>query len=93
MALSYHSIFVFLSQKPRNSSIGWGLSYLDWQSCQPLFNSKGECEMSLPKTISGWCMWLYFLWVGISAFVALPMAGVIAGVLALGYAIFALLGR
>ena len=21
--------------------------------------------MSLPKTISGWCMWLYFLWVGL----------------------------
>ncbi len=49
--------------------------------------------MSLPKTISGWCMWLYFLWVGLGAFVALPMAGTIAGVLALGYAIFALLGK
>ncbi len=49
--------------------------------------------MTFPKTISGWCMWLYFLWVGISAFVALPSAGVIAGILALGYAIFALLGK
>ena len=49
--------------------------------------------MSLPKTISGWCLWLYFLWVGINAFIALPMAGIIAGILALGYAIFALLGR
>ena len=50
-------------------------------------------NISLPKTISGWCMWLYFLWVGLGAFVALPMAGIIGGVLALGYAIFALLGK
>lgn len=49
--------------------------------------------MSLPKTISGWCMWLYFLWVGIGAFVALPAAGMVAGVLALVYAIAALLGK
>lgn len=38
-------------------------------------------------------MWLYFLWVGVGAFVALPMAATIAGVLALAYAVFALLGR
>ena len=38
-------------------------------------------------------MWLFFLWTGISAFVALPMAATISGVLALGYAIFALLGK
>jgi hypothetical protein len=38
-------------------------------------------------------MWLYFLWVGVGAFVGLPMAAPIAGVLALGYAVFALLGR
>ncbi len=49
--------------------------------------------MSLPKTISGWCMWLYFLWVGLGAFIALPMAPTIGGLLALGYAIFSLLGR
>lgn len=59
----------------------------------PLHKLKGECEMSLPKTISGWCMWLFFLWYGIGAFVALPLFGVIAGILALGYAIFAALGR
>jgi hypothetical protein len=55
---------------------------------------KGECEMKmmLPKTISGWCMWLFFLWAGIGAFVALPMAGVVSGVLALGYAVFAFIG-
>ncbi len=49
--------------------------------------------MKLPATISGWCMWLYFLWVGIGAFVGLPMFETIAGILALGYAIFALIGR
>ena len=49
--------------------------------------------MSLPKTISGWCLWLFFLWYGIGSFVALPMFSVIAGILALGYAIFAVIGR
>jgi hypothetical protein len=49
--------------------------------------------MVLPQTISGWCMWLYFLWVGIGAFVALPLFGVIAGILALGYAIASLFGK
>ena len=49
--------------------------------------------MKLPVTLSGWCMWLYFLWVGVGTFVALPMSATIAGILALGYAVFALLGR
>jgi hypothetical protein len=49
--------------------------------------------MKLPTTISGWCLWLFFLWFGIGSFVTLPMSATIAGVLALGYAVFALLGR
>jgi uncharacterized membrane protein len=49
-------------------------------------------KVSLPKTISGWCMWLFFLWFGLSAFVALPMAAVISGILALAYAVFAFIG-
>ena len=49
-------------------------------------------KFALPKTISGWCMWLFFLWFGIGAFVGLPMAGTIGGILALGYAIFAVIG-
>jgi hypothetical protein len=54
--------------------------------------TQGECEMniSLPKTISGWCMWLFFLCVGLTPFVA-----VLASVtpwLALAYAVFALIG-
>lgn len=49
--------------------------------------------MKLPTTISGWCMWLFFLWFGLGAFAALPMEDAITGVLALAYAVFALLGR
>ena len=49
--------------------------------------------MSFPKSIAGWCMLLYFLWVGIGAFVALPAAGIVAGILALGYVVFSVIGR
>jgi hypothetical protein len=38
-------------------------------------------------------MWLFFLLVGITTFVTLPFVDTIIGVLALGYAIFALLGK
>jgi hypothetical protein len=38
-------------------------------------------------------MWLFFLWFGIGAFVPSIMAlGIVGGVLALGYAVFAFLG-
>lgn len=49
-------------------------------------------KVSLPKTVSGWCMWLFFLWFGLSAFVALPAAATVSGVLALAYAVFSFLG-
>ena len=49
--------------------------------------------MSLPQTIAGWCMLLYFLWVGIGAFVALPAAAIVAGILALGYVVFSVIGK
>lgn len=52
--------------------------------------------MMMPKTISGWCMWLFFLWFGLAAFVPMLAGGVFAmigGALALGYAVFALLGK
>jgi hypothetical protein len=67
------------------------LSYLDWQFGQLLFNFQGECDMkiSTPKTISGWCMWLFFLVVGLGV---IPVVGglipaFVAPVLALAYAI------
>ena len=49
-------------------------------------------KMNLPKTISGWCMWLFFLWFGLGSFVTLPFFGVVGGILALGYAVFSFLG-
>ena len=49
--------------------------------------------MMMPKTISGWCMWLFFLLYGVFAFVSFGYSAWILGVLALGYAVFALLGK
>jgi len=49
--------------------------------------------MKLPSSIASWCVLLYFLWVGVGAFVALPMAAIIGGVLALGYVVFTLIGK
>ena len=50
-------------------------------------------KVTLPKTISGWCMWLFFLWFGLAAFIpALAGLGMVGAILALGYAVFALLG-
>lgn len=51
--------------------------------------------MSLPKTISGWCMWLYFLVVGLGLIpiIAGLIPTFVAPLLALGYAVFALLGK
>ncbi len=47
-------------------------------------------NMTLPKTISGWCMWLFFLVTGLGLFLTLPVF--IAPALALAYAVFALIG-
>ena len=52
--------------------------------------------MVMPKTISGWCLWLFFLWFGLAAFIPFFAGGffpMLAGILALGYAVFALFGR
>lgn len=47
-------------------------------------------NITLPKTISGWCMWLFFLCTGLGMFV--PVLATIVPWLALAYAIFALIG-
>jgi len=47
-------------------------------------------NVALPKTISGWCMWLFFLFFGLAAFV--PVLGTIAPWLALAYAVLSLIG-
>ncbi len=45
------------------------------------------------KSLATWCAILFFLVFGINTFVAIPSGGVIAGVLALGVAVFMFLGK
>jgi hypothetical protein len=47
-------------------------------------------KMSMPKTISGWCMWLFFLFVGLGMFV--PILATLAPWLALAYAVLSFIG-
>ncbi|MCC6259581.1 MAG: hypothetical protein IT311_01860 [Anaerolineales bacterium] len=47
-------------------------------------------NITLPKTISGWCMWLFFLCTGLGAFV--PILATLAPWLALAYAVLSILG-
>jgi hypothetical protein len=54
--------------------------------------------MMMPKTISGWCMWLFFLFTGLGAvlpgfFGTLGFWPMLTGVFALVYAIAALFGK
>jgi hypothetical protein len=46
----------------------------------------------MPNSISAWCLILFFLLYGLSAF-GLAIPGMILGLLALGVAIFTLIGR
>lgn len=51
--------------------------------------------MKMPKTISGWCMILFFLLFGLGAFVPALAGGIfgtIEALLALGVAVFTFLG-
>ena len=48
--------------------------------------------MRMPNTIANWCLILFFLFYGLSAF-GLAIPGLILGLLALGVAIFTLIGR
>jgi len=54
--------------------------------------------MMMPKTISGWCMWLFFLLTGLvavlpSVFASMTFMPMLIGLLALVYAIAALFGK
>lgn len=50
--------------------------------------------MMLPKTISGWCMWLFFLCYGLFAFLpTMAILGTLTAVFALVYAVAALFGK
>ena len=47
-------------------------------------------KISMPKTISGWCMWLFFLFVGLGMFV--PILATLAPRLVLAYAVLSFIG-
>ena len=54
-------------------------------------------KMNLPKTISGWCMWLFFLLFGLAGllpgvFSGMTFMPMLIALLALAYAVFAFLG-
>jgi hypothetical protein len=49
--------------------------------------------MNLPDSISAWCLWLFFLWYGLTAFVpALSNDRRVGAVLALAFVLFSLFG-
>ena len=48
--------------------------------------------MRMPNSIATWCLILFFLLYGLSAF-GMAIPGLIMGLLALGVAIFSLIGR
>ncbi len=48
--------------------------------------------MKMPKTISGWCMILFFLLFGINSFVPMSILSLLVGILALATAVFTFLG-
>jgi hypothetical protein len=51
-------------------------------------------NISLPKTISGWCMWLFFLLYGLTVIPAVGgiLPAFLVPLFALAYAIFSFLG-
>ena len=56
---------------------------------------KGEYLMNLPETLASWCLWLFFLWYGLAAFVPALSTDVfrkIGAIFALGFFLFSLLG-
>jgi hypothetical protein len=60
--------------------------------------NKEIAAMMLPKNISGWCKWLFFLFFGLGAvmpdfFVTLAFWNMLTGLFALVYAIAALFGK
>jgi len=47
-------------------------------------------KISMPQTISGWCMWLFFLFFGLGMFI--PILATLAPWLALAYAVLSFIG-
>jgi len=48
--------------------------------------------MNMPNSLAAWCLILFFLFYGLSAF-GLAIPAIIMGLLALGVAVFTLIGR
>ena len=48
--------------------------------------------MNMPSSLAGWCTILFFLLFGLSV-LGLAIPGVIIGILALGVAVFTVIGR
>ena len=51
--------------------------------------------MNLPSSIANWCVWLFFLWYGLAAFIPAlnsDMFKKLGGALALGVFVFNVLG-
>jgi hypothetical protein len=71
------------------------LSYLELAILPVQAQSKGECTMALPDTLTAWCLWLFFLWYGLAAFIPALNTDTfrkVGAVLALGFVLFSLLG-
>jgi hypothetical protein len=62
------------------------------QRGQSILYFQGECKMNMPSSIAGWCTILFFLFFGLSL-LGLAIPSVIIGILALGAAVFTLIGR
>jgi hypothetical protein len=54
---------------------------------------KGVCQMNMPKSLAAWCTVLFFLVFGLDAFLTVPFGATLAGLFALGAAVFTFLGR
>jgi hypothetical protein len=76
-----------LRNSPRISSFfkvaGW---------CRPGKISQRRVKMRLPNSIATWCLILFFFFFGLSE-LGMGIPGIILGLLALGVAIFTLIGR
>jgi hypothetical protein len=53
---------------------------------------KENVVMNMPSSLAGWCTILFFLLYGLSA-LGLAIPAIILGILALGVAVFTLIGR
>jgi len=54
--------------------------------------AKGECKMNMPNSLAAWCTLLFFLLYGLSTFIP-GIPEILIGILALGVAVFTLIGR